>query len=93
MNINLKPPPQSEPIDPAIERRIKEQRDNALNAVAKVTGTRLAALEQRIAELEKVRSLDARFNELERHLAARQDAFNDANRSAAGPPWGARAKG
>jgi hypothetical protein len=45
----------------------------------------IAALEVKLTKLEEVASLDARFNELERHLAARQEALNDANRSATSP--------
>jgi hypothetical protein len=45
----------------------------------------IETLEAKLNKLEEVASLDARFNELERHLAARQEALNDANRSATGP--------
>jgi hypothetical protein len=49
-------------------------------------GQQIATLEAKITKLEAVASLDARFNELERHLAGRQEALNDANRGAADRP-------
>jgi hypothetical protein len=49
-------------------------------------GQQIAALEAKLTKLEAVASLDARFNELERHLAARHEMLSDANRSAADRP-------
>src|SRR5215831_6482315 len=54
---------------------------------------KLAALERRVAALETQLSLDARFNELERHLDARAAARDAAKKGATGACGARGAKG